>query len=297
MILVTGATGTQGGAVARALLARGHQVRALTRDPAKGAARALAELGAEVVAGDFDDPASLRRAADGTRAVFAMGTPFSLDPATGQFDVDVDVELAQSKALVDAAQQAGTRHIVYTSVASSLDGTGIPHFESKAAVEKHLASLDVPWTVVAPVAFLENVSTPWVAPGLAQGVYTFPLPGDLRLQQVAIADLAGFAVLVLEQPERFAGQRIELASVELTGIEFAAELSRRLGREVRYQEMPLDNVDPDTRAMGEFFRRRGYSVDIPALWASYPEVAWHDIDDWASTQDWSALGQSEPRSA
>jgi uncharacterized protein YbjT (DUF2867 family) len=284
-ILVTGATGSQGNAVARALLARGHQVRALTRDPAKDAAQALAGLGAEVVTGNFDDPASLRRAAAGTAAVFAMGTPFEIDPET---------EERQSLALVDAVHEAGTRHIVYTSVASSLDGTGIPHFESKAVVERHLAELETPWTVIAPVAFLENVSSPWVAPALAQGVYGFSLPADVPLQQVAIGDLADFAVLVFEQPERFAGQRIELASAELTGAEFAAALSRWLGREVRYQEAPLDGLDADMRAMIDFFRRGGYTVDIPALRAAYPEIGWRDLETWAAEQDWAGLTAARP---
>jgi uncharacterized protein YbjT (DUF2867 family) len=230
-VLVTGATGTQGGAVARALLERGQRVRALTRDPGKESAKLLAGLGAEVVAGDFDDAASLRRAAAGTSAVFAMGTPFEAGPQT---------EARQGVALVDAARQAGTGHIVYTSVASALDDTGIPHFESKAAVERHLAATEVPSTVIAPVAFLENLFAPWVAPGLAEGRYAFAMPSDVPLQQVATADIAAFASLVLERPERFAGQRIELASVQPTEEQLARALSRWLGREVVYAELQVD---------------------------------------------------------
>jgi uncharacterized protein YbjT (DUF2867 family) len=186
-----------------------------------------------------------------------------------------------------AADRAGTGHIVYTSVASALDDTGIPHFESKAAVERHLAASTAPYTVVAPVAFLENLFGPWVAPGLAEGRYGFALPGDVALQQVAIADLARFAALVLERPERFAGRRIELASVQPTGPQLASALSRWLDREVVYAELPVDPAaDEDLRAMMEFFRRGGYTVDIPALHAAYPEVGWHDLDTWAAEQDW-----------
>jgi uncharacterized protein YbjT (DUF2867 family) len=277
-VLVTGATGTQGGAVARVLLEQGHPVRALTRDPDQESAKLLAGLGAEVVAGDFDDAASLRNAAAGTSAVFAMGTPFEAGP---------QAEVRQGIALVDAAYRAGTGHIVYTSVASALDDTGIPHFESKAAVERHLAASTTPYTVVAPVAFLENLFAPWVAPGLAEGRYGFTLPGDVPLQQVAIADLARFAALVLERPERFAGQRIELASVQPTGEQLARALSRWLGRGVVYAELPVDSANEDLRAMMEFFRHRGgYRVDIPALHAAYPEVGWHDLETWAAEQDW-----------
>jgi uncharacterized protein YbjT (DUF2867 family) len=275
-VLVTGATGTQGGAVARALLARGRPVRVLTRDPAKPAARELAELGAEVVAGDFDDPGSLRRAATGTSAVFAMGT----------FEISPEVETRQAIALIDAAAEAGTGHVLYTSVAGALDGTGIPHFESKAEVERHLAGLDLASTVIAPAAFLENVTAPWSAPLLAQGQYAFALPAELPLQQVAIADLAEFAVLVLTNPGRFTGQRIELASVEHTGTEVAAVLGRALGREVSYVETPADESDDDTYKMVQWFRAGGYTVDIPGLRTAYPEVGWHDLDKWVAEQNW-----------
>lgn len=277
LVLVTGATGIQGGAVARVLLQHGHPVRALTRDPAKEAAKLLAKLGAEVVAGDFDDSASLRRAAAGTSAVFAMGTPYEAGPET---------ETQQAIAVLDAAHQAGTGHIVYSSVASALDDTGIPHFESKAAVERHLAASDVPSTVIAPAAFLENLFAPWVAPGLADGRYAFALPGDVPLQQVAIADLAAFVALVLQQPTRFTGQRIEVASVTVTGEQLARALTRWLGREVEYAELPVDPADEDFRAMIEWFRSGGYRVDIPALRAAYPEVGWHDLETWGATQDW-----------
>ncbi|HEY6424171.1 MAG TPA: NmrA/HSCARG family protein [Pseudonocardiaceae bacterium] len=277
-ILVTGATGTQGNAVVRALLTRGYRVRALTRDPGKNAARALAGLGAELVRGDFADPATLRQAATGTSAVFTMGTPFEAGPHT---------ETQQAITVLDAAAQAGTGHLIYTSVASALDHTGIPHFESKAEVERHLATLPLVWTVIAPVAFLENLHAPWSAPALAQGVYSSPLPGDRPLQQVAIADLADFAALAISDRDRFAGHRIELASIERTGQELAAALSRQLGRTVHYEESPQDSADDDMDKMAAFLRNTGYTVDIPALHTQYPQIGWHGLDDWIAEQYWS----------
>lgn len=276
-VLVTGATGTQGGAVARALLANGHPVRVLTRDPGKEPAKRLADLGAEVVAGDFDDAESLRRAATGTSAVFAMGTPF---------EAGAEAETRQGLALIDAAHQAGTGHLIYTSVASALDGTGIPHFESKAVVERHLAATGIPSTVVAPVAFIEAVLAPWAAPSLADGQYPSVLAGDIPLQQVAIADLAAFVALIVEQPARFVGQRIELASVEPTGDQVVRALGRTLGRELVLTEIPVDRSNHDLYAMVEFFRSGGYQVDIAALHAAYPEIGWHDLDTWLAEQDW-----------
>ncbi|MGH3386982.1 MAG: NmrA/HSCARG family protein [Nocardioidaceae bacterium] len=283
-VLVTGATGTQGGAVARELLARGHRVRAVTRRPDGEAAKSLVQLGVDVVTADFDKPDTVRKAAAGVDAVFAMGTPFEVSP---------EAETRQVIALIDAVDDAGVAHLVYSSVASALDDTGIPHFESKAKVERHLAALGTPHTVLAPAAFLENVDSPWVAPALREGSYGFGMPANLPLQQVAVADLAAFAALVIEQPERFAGTRVELASVEVTGAELAAALSVALDRNVRFAEVPLDAFrNPgmeDMLAMLEFFRDTGYSVDIKQLHATYPEVGWHGLEDWAREHDWSAI--------
>ena len=122
LVLVTGATGNQGGAVARALLEEGHRVRALTRSLESPKAKKLKERGAELAQGEFDNPASLRQAAEGVDAVFAMGTPFG---------GGVDVEIKQAKSLLDAAKAAGVTHLVYSSVSDADRKTEIPHFDSQ----------------------------------------------------------------------------------------------------------------------------------------------------------------------
>lgn len=236
------------------------------------------------MATNFDHPESLRKAAAGFDIVFAMGTPFETDPET---------ETRQGIALLDATLEAGIGHIVYSSVAGALDDTGIPHFESKARIEEHLATLDVPHTVVAPVAFLENITAPWAAASLRDGRYEFGVPAETPLQQVAVADIASFSALVIERPEQFSGKRIELASVEVTGLEVAEALSTWLGRTMRYVEIPLqaftDSGNEDMHQMLTFFRTGGYQVDINALHAQYPEVSWHSLTTWGRKQDWSSL--------
>jgi uncharacterized protein YbjT (DUF2867 family) len=149
-VLVTGATGQQGGAVARRLLKRGHRVRALTRDPAGAKARSVAELGAEVVAGDLTDPDAVGDALHGVDAVFLVTTPFESSPGE---------ETRQGVTAAERAAKAGVR-VVYSSVANADTGTGIPHFDSKAAVERRLAELGGPYSIIAPVSFLENYSSP-----------------------------------------------------------------------------------------------------------------------------------------
>ncbi|GAB3749027.1 NmrA family NAD(P)-binding protein [Microlunatus parietis] len=284
-VLVTGATGNQGGAVARELLRRGHSVRALTRRPDSAAATALAGLGAELRQGDFEDPASLATAARGADAAYLMGTPFEVDPAT---------ETRQSIAAADAIGSVGVPHLVYASVASALDGTGIPHFESKAEVERHLTAGRIPHTVVAPAAFLGDLTSPWYQESLRAGTYAFALPADVSLQQIVLADLAAFAALVIEDPDRFAGDRIELASIEATGSQVAERLSAGLGRPIRYQEIPeaaiADQLGDDGLRMIRFFRNGGYTVDLAALRRNYPEVGWHDLDAWITSHDLSLVG-------
>lgn len=232
-VLVTGATGNQGGAVARKLLERGHGVRTLSRSAESPAARELKRLGAEPVSGSFDDRESLERAARGVDAVFAMTTPF---------EAGMEAEVRQGTNLFEAAKAGGVRHLVYSSVASAGEDTGIPHFETKAELERRLPGLGLPFTIVAPVAFMENLLAPWTLPGLQQGVLAVALPADRPLQQVALTDLASFVTLVLEERERFLGQRVEIASDEVTGARQAELLSELSGREIRYVEQPLEEV-------------------------------------------------------
>jgi uncharacterized protein YbjT (DUF2867 family) len=122
VILVSGATGQQGGAVVRNLLEWGFTVRALTRDADKAAARELADLGTEVVSGDLEDRASIERVLDGVYGVFSVQ----------QFmETGVEGEVRQGVLFADAAKAAGVEHLVYSSVGSAHRDTGIPHFESK----------------------------------------------------------------------------------------------------------------------------------------------------------------------
>ena len=137
VILVSGATGQQGGTTARNLLERGFAVRALTRDTEKAAARELADLGAEVVSGDLEDRASVDSVLDGVYGVFSVQ----------QFmETGVEGEVRQGALLADAAKAAGVEHLVYSSVGSAHRETGIPHFESKWQVEEHVRASGVPCT-------------------------------------------------------------------------------------------------------------------------------------------------------
>jgi uncharacterized protein YbjT (DUF2867 family) len=282
-VLVTGATGKQGGHLVRELLARGHSVRALTRKPESPAAAALAKQGVTIVPGNFDDEGSLERAARGVDTVFAMSTPFEGGSKT---------ETLEGINLVRAASRARAKHFVYSSVAGADRATGIPHFDSKFEVEKEIRRSGVPFTIIAPVFFMENFLAEWMAAGIAQGSIAIAVPATRRLQQIAVEDIAQFTALVIERRESFVGKRIDIASDELTLTTVAAAISDVLGRQIKYTALPIDAVrqqNEDLARMYEWFDRVGYDADVVGLRELYPEVDWHRFSDWAAEQDWAAI--------
>ena len=195
-ILVTGATGTQGGAVARELLARGYHVRALTRDPGQPAAEALRELGAVPVRGDYDDEASLLAAMEGAYGVFAV---------TDFWEHGYDREVAHGEALISAAEEAGIRHFVFTSVASADRETGIAHFDSKAEIEKSLQFSDLDYTIVRPVSFMDNWR--WSREDILAGRYVNPRPPSDRHQWIDARDIGHFGAEAFDNPEAWFGRK------------------------------------------------------------------------------------------
>jgi uncharacterized protein YbjT (DUF2867 family) len=285
-VLVTGATGQQGGAVARALLSRGHRVKALTRKPDSEAARRLASAGAVVEAGDLGDAASVVKAARGIDTLFLMGN---------SYEAGIEEETRQGIIAADAAKAAGVGHLIYSSVANADKNTGIPHFDSKYRVEQHIAGLGIPYTISAPVAFMENTVMPMSIGGLRQGAHAFPMPAKRVLQLVALADIGTFVAALAERREQVFGKRFDFAGDELSGEEQAKILSQAIGRAVNYQEIPIAAIrqqNEDLALMAQWFDRVGYDVDIAALHAAFPEVRWHSFADWAREFDWSVLAQA-----
>lgn len=290
-ILVTGATGQQGGAVARALLSRGHRVKALTRKPDSDGARRLASAGADVVAGDLADAASIVKAAKDVDTMFLMGN---------SYEAGLEEETRQGIIAADAAKAAGVGHLIYSSVADADKKTGIPHFESKYLVEEHVAGLGIPYTISAPVAFMENVVAPWSIGALRQGTHAFAMPPKRVLQLVALADIGAFVAALAERREQVFGKRFDFAGDELSGEEQAKILSEAIGRPIGYQEIPIAAArqqSEDAALMFEWFDRVGYDVDIAALRRNFPEVRWHSFADWARAFDWRALERTAPAAA
>ncbi len=286
---VTGATGAQGGATARALLRGGHAVRALTRRPDSAAANEMRQWCAEVAYTDFAGPSSLEVALAGATGLFAVTTPF---------ETDVDTEVRDGITLLNAAAAGSIEHIVFTSAANADRTTGIPHFDSKYRIEQHLATLDLHWTVIAPAAFMDQFAEEWTLQGLRTGLFGRPMPAERPLALIAVADIGAFAALVLTRPDEFVGRRIDIASDERTGYEIAALLGRGCRREVTYQEFPIEYAEahsPDLAAMFRYFATVGLDVDVAELRRDYPDVGWHSLPDWVGGRSWEGGGNRERR--
>src|SRR6267142_1697580 len=190
-VVVTGGTGKQGGAVVKSLLERGHEVRAVTRDTNSAKARELANAGVTLVRASLEDTAALSKALERATSLFAMTTPLG---------GGTQAETRQGISAADAAKAAGV-HLVFTSVGSANRQTGVPHFDSKYAVEKHITRIGVRATVLAPAFFMENLS--FGKEQLAKGIYAAALPPTRTLAQVALADIWAVAVRVFEDAGRF----------------------------------------------------------------------------------------------
>src|SRR6266849_5673259 len=265
-IAVAGATGQQGGAVARRMLAEGWRVRALTRAPSKPQAQELASLGAEVVPGDMEQRAELEAAFQGADAVFSVQNYWLPN-------VGYEGEVLQGKLVVDAAHSAGVGHFVYSSVGAAHRGLGQRHFDSKVLIEQHLQASGLPYTILRPVAFMENFNWPWNRPAILSGsLPSFGLRLDKPMQIVAVEDIAAFVALALAQPEKFLGQTIELAGDEQTETQIAQTFSKVIGRPVALKTADGDGPPPNEEmvAVVRFFNGEAYSADIPALRRVHP---------------------------
>lgn len=275
-ILVTGATGHQGGAVAHTLLEHGHTIRIMTRKPKGNEAQELARRGAQVVEGNLDDAASVERALDGMWGTFAV---------QNTWEAGVEKEEEQGKRFAEIAKQRGIQHFVYTSVASAHRKTGIPHFENKFRVEEKVRSLGFPsHVIIRPVFFMENLLGPFFKPGLDQGKLMVAMKPTTRLQMIAVEDIGKFGGLAFAEPERFGTNEIDLAGDEKTMPETAEILGRALGRKVEFVPIPIEEVrkaSTDYALMLEWFDRTGYDVQIQKL-ATKTGIRALTLDAWAA---------------
>lgn len=268
LILVTGATGRQGGSVARRLLEDGWKVRVLTRNREK--AMDLLQRGAEVAVGNMDDPRSMEKAMAGVQGVYSVQS---------FWETGVQGEIRQGKLMVDLARRQNVRHFIYSSVGSADRKTGIPHFESKWEIEEYIRQMKLPYTILRPVFFMQNFSTPDMRSAIESGALYMPMNPHQPLQMINVEHVGDFAKLAFEK--QLLGQSIDLASDELTIPQAAEIFTRVLGREVKFQEASLQDIGKtmgkDMATMFEWFNRVGYNANIEDLVKKYG-IALMDFD-------------------
>jgi uncharacterized protein YbjT (DUF2867 family) len=280
-VLVSGATGQQGGAVARELLARGYRVRAMTRKPQSDPALSLAGLGAELVQGDLDDEASVARALAGAWGAFAV---------QNTWEAGVEKEEVQGKSFAKAARKAGVQHFVYSSVASAHRKTGIPHFDNKARVEETVRSLDFPsHVIIRAVFFMENFLGSWFKPAIVGGKLMVAMKPQTALQMIAVEDIGKYARWAFDNHQKLNGRAIDIAGDARTMPDTARIIGQAAGRTVEFVQVPIEEVrkaSMDFALMLEWFDRVGYDVDIPAT-SKESGIAPTTFPEWARRVSWA----------
>lgn len=256
-ILVFGATGAQGGSVARALLERGRfDVRAFTRNPESSAARELQAAGAEIVRGDLDDRASIRAALEGVYGVFGVTN----------FWEHFGKEEQQGKNLINAVAGSNVEHLIYSSLPPVAGATGgalkSPHFDIKAEHEEYAKSLGIPSTFVHVAFYFENFLGFFPPRAVGDGSYQFGFPqGDVPLAAISAEDVGGIVAPMFEQPDVYIGKTLKLVGDEMTGDEYASVMTGEVGAPIRYGYIPREEYAAlgfpgaeDIADMFEFYR-------------------------------------------
>src|SRR5712691_10535017 len=283
-ILIAGVTGNQGGAVAQALQGTGFHLRGLTRTPDGERAAALARRGVDVVKGDLDDEATLRRALAGAWGVFGVQTAS---------EAGVEGEEAQGKRLATLAREVGVEHFVYTSVGSAHQRTGIPHFDNKWRIEETVRGLRFPSHVILrPVFFMENLLAPYSLQG---DKLSSALGPGTKLQMIAVDDIGWFGARAFTEAAALNRREIDIAGDIRTLPEAAEILTKALGRPIAFAQVPIEQVrqySPETAVMLQWFERVGYSAYIAGLEREFGR-ALTNLPDWARLNARPPTGQTQ----
>ena len=230
-ILVIGATGAQGGSVAKALLRdKRFAVRAMTRNLHSEKAQALREAGAEIVTGDLGDPLSLRQAMDGCYGVFGVTSYW--EHFGGEFRL--------GKNLVNAVKAAGIRHFVFSGMDSyrKLSGGKFPvaHYDVKAELQDYIRELKLPATFVQASFYYENFLNYYPLQKGDNGSLYFGFPqGDTRLASISVEDYGPVVAGIFNHPYQYFGRTVRAVGADQTGSEYAAAMTRALGRKIWYR--------------------------------------------------------------
>ncbi len=266
VIVVTGATGNQGGAVVKHLMNSGFTIKAVSRNLQSQSADRLRQQGVEVVYGDLDKPETLTPILKGAYGVYSV---------QNNWTSSIEIEIAQGMVLADAAKMAGVQHFVYSSVGGAERKTGIPHFDSKREIERHILNIGLPYTFIRPAFFIENFMATGSFAFINWSLLSWALKKNRKLQMVAVDDIGAFAALVFSRPAQYLEKGVELAGDEKTFKQIKAIYTQVMGQNPRYLTLPAWLFAPMSKEMSTmftWFKQEGFQAEIPKIRAAMPQV-------------------------
>ena len=280
-ILVSGATGRQGGAVVHHLLKNNFIVKALSRTPDSISAQLLISKGVQVVKGDMSNPQSLTDAMQNCDGVFSI---------QNYFEYGAEKEIAFGKNLANAAKKCNISHFIYSSVCNAGTNTGVPHFESKHTIEKYIQSIDLPYTILRPVKFMENYYLPQVFKGILGGKLFDSIQSGKKHQMIALDDIGKYVVEAFGNSEKYLGKTIEISSDELTNEEVASIMAQVLGKKIKFKRLPLFIVklvmDKELYLMFKWFNEKGFTADASIQKREFPSIKPTSLKEFLLKENW-----------
>ena len=228
-IFVTGATGNQGGAVVRNLLSAGFTVKALVRNPSAEAAKAITQNKVEIIKGNLDDPSSYQHHLEEADGVFCNLS----------FKDGVEKEIRQGIDLVTISKEKKVKHFLYSSVIGCDLKTGIPHWESKFTIENHIKSCGIDFTIIRPSSLYENFLLPQVKSRILKGKLVLPTKKITIQQFIGSEDIGRISTTIFSNPAKYASGTFILTAEQMDGEELAAVFSGALGKEIKFQQLPM----------------------------------------------------------
>jgi uncharacterized protein YbjT (DUF2867 family) len=266
---VTGATGTQGGAVSRRLHADGWHVRALTRNPGSPAALNLKASGMETVFADLDRIDTLNAALAGAQGVFSVQNYY-------EKGVGLEGEVRQGKNLAEAAKTAGVRHYVQSTMAQGRDAERVEHFRSKRMIEDIVRGLALPASFIGTVWFMDNLLDKSKGGDMSFAVLEGTLGRERPFDMLSADDIGKAALAMFSDPGRHIGQHVNLAGDRLTLSEMRAAFREATGRNP--PSFPMPNwitrfANRDFAAQLRWQRDVGWSFPLEPARALVPDIA------------------------
>lgn len=226
-VFVTGITGNQGSSTARYLLDNGHKVTGLTRNANSEKALHWKTQGVTIVEGDLDDPSTYQSEINESDAIFLIQTLQSKNK-----------EIRQGKQFIDAVISNEIKHLVYTSVCGADLNTGIPHFDSKYEIEKHIRSSNINYTILRPASFYENFLFPRVASSIRKGKFITPLNQTCKQQMISVDVIGKIAAQVISNSEKYSGSTLSIATDEIQIGNLPQLFSEAIKRPIKYKKLP-----------------------------------------------------------